>query len=108
VAKLADFGEAAEFNTEAGRCRLTPGCPLVGRAWLQRFRLKYDHPVSNFAIDFNLRRYTEDSRQTYCGTRWYRAPEQFLGSAAGGAHYRLGSEVHQGRAVLVDNSRNRC
>ena len=35
IAKLADFGEAAEFNTE-------------------------------------------ESRQSYCGTRWYRSPEQFI------------------------------
>jgi hypothetical protein len=41
-----------------GRCRLTPECPRVDRAWLQRLRPKYDAPLSKFALKSNLRRYT--------------------------------------------------
>lgn len=66
VAKLADFGEAAEFNSE-------------------------------------------ETQQTYCGTRWYRAPEQFILSSSannignvggGGGRYRLSPAVHPGAADL--------
>ena len=32
--------------------------PRVDRAWFQRWKPKYDEPLSNFAFNFNLRRYT--------------------------------------------------
>jgi len=37
--------------------RLTPVRPRVDRAWFQRLKLDYDEPLSNFAFNFNLRRY---------------------------------------------------
>ena len=57
IAKIADFGEAAEFNSE-------------------------------------------ETRQTYCGTRWYRAPEQFIlnNPAAVSSGYRLSAATHPGAA----------
>jgi hypothetical protein len=41
-----------------GRCRLTLSNPSRTRGWFQRFKLKCDKPLSNFAFTFNLRRYT--------------------------------------------------
>ena len=40
-----------------GRCRLNPGRPRFDRAWFQRLKLTYDEALSNFAFNFNLRRY---------------------------------------------------
>ena len=40
-------------------CDLTT-CYSIASAWFQRLELKYDKPVSNFAFNFNLRRYTVD------------------------------------------------
>ena len=45
-------------KSKVGRCRLAPGCPRVARAWFQRLKLKYDETLSNFALNFNLRRYS--------------------------------------------------
>lgn len=39
------------------RCRLTLSPPLGGRAWFQRLKLQHDESLSNFALNFNLRRY---------------------------------------------------
>ena len=39
--------------------RLTPGSPRVDRAWRQRLKLQYDKLLSNFAFNFNFRRYRE-------------------------------------------------
>jgi hypothetical protein len=36
-----------------------PGLPRVKRAWFQHLNLKCDGPLSNFAFNFNLRRYNE-------------------------------------------------
>ena len=32
---------------------------IVDHAWFQRLKPRYDGPLSNFAVDFNLRRYNE-------------------------------------------------
>jgi hypothetical protein len=40
------------------RWRLNPCCPLVDCARFQRLKLRYDEVLSNFALSFNLRRYT--------------------------------------------------
>ena len=48
------------------RCKLTPGCPRVDRAWfqfIQRLKLQYDGPHSNFTCIFNLRRYIKERGQ---------------------------------------------
>jgi len=47
-----------------GRCRLTPGCPCVDHTWFQRVKLKYDEPLSSFAFNFDLRRYTLAESET--------------------------------------------
>jgi len=36
---------------------VTPGLTWVGRAWFQRLKLKCDEALTNFAFNFNLRRY---------------------------------------------------
>jgi len=41
----------------AGRCWLTPGCPRVDRAWLQRLTVTCDGALSIFAFKINLRHY---------------------------------------------------
>ena len=38
--------------------RLTPGGPRVDRAWFQRLQPKCDESFSDFAFNYNLRRYT--------------------------------------------------
>jgi len=40
-----------------GRCRLTPVCPRIDRAWFQHLKLNDDEALSNSAHKFNLRRY---------------------------------------------------
>ena len=46
-------------SVAVGRCRLTVSKPDFKRAWFQRLKLKCDESLSNFAFNFNLRRYTE-------------------------------------------------
>ena len=46
-----------------GRCRLTPGCPCVDCAWVQRLNPKYGEPLSKFAFNFNLRRCSTDDNE---------------------------------------------
>jgi len=41
-----------------GQCRLTLSNPSRTRAWFQRLKLICDEPLSNFAFNFNLRRYS--------------------------------------------------
>ena len=46
---------------EVGQCRLTLVSikTIVGkRLWFQRLKLQYDEPLSNFAFNFNLRRFS--------------------------------------------------
>ena len=38
-----------------GRRKLTPGGPWLDRTWSQRFMLNCDEPLSNFALNVNLR-----------------------------------------------------
>jgi hypothetical protein len=45
-------------NTMAGRCRLNRVETSVESAWFHRFKLEYDAPLSKFAFNFNVRRYT--------------------------------------------------
>ena len=40
-----------------GRCRLAVSNPSRKRAWFQRLKLNCDEALSNFAFNFNLRRY---------------------------------------------------
>ena len=40
---------------KVGRCRLAVSKPV----WFQRLKLECDEPLSNFAFDFNLRRYSK-------------------------------------------------
>jgi argininosuccinate synthase len=42
------------------RCRFTPCWPWVDCAWSPRLKLQYDEPLSNFAVNFNLRHYIWD------------------------------------------------
>jgi len=43
--------------TVGERCKLKPIETRIESAWLQRSKLKYDEPVSEFAFKLNLRRY---------------------------------------------------
>jgi elongation factor 3 len=38
---------------------LTLGWPQADHAWFQRLKLKHSEPLSNFAFNFNLRRYAK-------------------------------------------------
>ena len=49
--KWADQGKTVR------RYRFTLVETRVERAWFRRLTLKYDEPLSNFAFNFNLRRY---------------------------------------------------
>ena len=44
--------------------KLTPGLTFVDRACLLRLKLEYDERLSNFAFNFNLRRYTKVGSST--------------------------------------------
>jgi len=41
-----------------GRCGLTQSKPVLKAPETERLRLQYDEPLSNFAFEFNVRRYT--------------------------------------------------
>ena len=45
-------------TTLVGRCRLGRVDTSVESTWLQRLKLEYDEPLSNFAFNFKLRRST--------------------------------------------------
>jgi hypothetical protein len=66
-----------EIEATAGRCRMTPCCPCVDTVFtvlrFQRLKLKCDQPLSNFAFDFNLRRYTTVD-QSDVGISVYKDP----------------------------------
>jgi hypothetical protein len=47
----------ADLQAKVGRCRLKLS---VESTWFQRLNPKYDEPFSNFAFNFNLRRYSKD------------------------------------------------
>jgi hypothetical protein len=52
------------FSAVVGLCWLTQSNRIRTCAWFQRLKVKCDEPLSNFAFNFNLRRYTlgaEDS-----------------------------------------------
>jgi len=49
--------EVREFALKVGPCKSKPYANRVESAWLQRLKLKYDELLSNFAFNFNLRRY---------------------------------------------------
>jgi len=70
-----------------GRCRLTPSPPQVDRAWFQRLALKCDESLSNFAFNFNLRRYTGVPRR--------------VGPAVHALHHSAALPLLRGRAVQV-------
>jgi len=53
----ASEAAAVEEYIMVGRCRLTVSNPSRKRAWFQQLKLKCDEPLSNFAFNFNLRRY---------------------------------------------------
>ena len=42
--------------------QVDPSRSRVDRSWSQRLKLKYDELLSNFAFNFNLRRYTQVRR----------------------------------------------
>jgi len=69
---------------KAGRCSLTPSWPRLDCAWFQRLKLRYDVALSNFAFDFDLRRFDKAGR---CADKQY----VFTIDAR-----------HPGRAALVD------
>jgi len=52
----------AAFDDEVGRCRLTASKSVLKakRLWFQRLKLQYDETLSNFAFNFNSRRYNEE------------------------------------------------
>ena len=52
------YAEREGWKATAGRCRLTLSNPVLKAPMVQRLKLKYDEPPSNFAFKFNLRRYT--------------------------------------------------
>ena len=58
TAHAGPLGALGRALSVVRRCRLTPGCPRVDRAWFQRLKLDYDRPLSTFAFNLNLRRYT--------------------------------------------------
>jgi len=47
---------------EVGRCSLPPIKSTLKAPETKRWKLKCDVPLSNFAFNFNLRRYTEDEK----------------------------------------------
>jgi hypothetical protein len=57
------------------RCRLTPVESRVETDWFQCLKPKYDDPLSNFAFNFNLRRYSvDDAEGAGCDAADARAP----------------------------------
>jgi len=58
------FSSTWLLSRKAGRCRLTVSKPELKaqRLWFQRLKLQYDEPLSNFAFNFNLRRYSQALR----------------------------------------------
>jgi len=40
-----------EGSSAVWRCKLTPGCPRVVRAWCRRWKVKYHEPLSGFAFN---------------------------------------------------------
>ena len=54
---------ALEAKHDEEQCRLTPVCPVleVLPAWFHFLKPKYEEPLSNFAFNFQLRRYGADS-----------------------------------------------
>ena len=53
------LGDFTKGKIKVGRCRLTPNCSRLDRAWFHRMKLEYDEPLSSFAFNLNLRRYIE-------------------------------------------------
>ena len=49
-----------QATAEVGRCRLNPVEARFERDWFQCLKLTYDEPLSNFAFNFNLCRYTTE------------------------------------------------
>jgi hypothetical protein len=49
--------ERAAEAVLVGRCRLTVSKPVLKAPIVQRLKLQYDEPLSNFAFNFNLCRY---------------------------------------------------
>jgi hypothetical protein len=54
------IGSIPAQYTEVGRCRLTVSKPMLKAPDTKRSKLKYDKLLSSFAVNFNLRRYTEE------------------------------------------------
>ena len=54
-------------NAKVRRCRLYHVNTSVEGAWLQRLKLRCDEPLSTFAFNFNLRRYSWEGRDS---TEW--------------------------------------
>jgi len=47
------------FPRKVGRCRLTVSKPVLKAPWYHLLKLEYDEPLSNFALKFNLRRFSK-------------------------------------------------
>jgi len=51
------------------RCRLTVSNPALKAPMVQLLKLEYDGTISNFAFNFNSRRYTKPALQVAAGAR---------------------------------------
>jgi hypothetical protein len=60
VGPAASGKSTQAWAISVGRCRLNPVEARVERDWSQRLKPKYDDQLSNFAFNFNLRRYISD------------------------------------------------
>jgi hypothetical protein len=66
AADITVCGEKMAKLDKVGRCRLNPVEARVAiearveSAWFKRLRLTYEEPLSNFAFNFNLRRYNKE------------------------------------------------
>ena len=88
--KMADL----DFRSTVGRCRLT----RIDRAWLQHLKLKYDEPLSNFAINFNLCPYiTEQEIATGLALAESLDQPRIVGLARRAPHTQSVSVVHHRR-----------
>jgi hypothetical protein len=48
---------------KVGRCKLNPMKPMLKATGTRRLKLECDEPLSNFAFNFNLRRYKKAIRE---------------------------------------------
>jgi hypothetical protein len=70
IASCCRGGRVNMATAKVGRCRLTPGCPMLDPGLtahgFQHLMLNYDEPLPSFASNFNSRRYTKESTRRFC------------------------------------------